>query len=368
MVQEVDVLVIGGGPAGLAAGIAARMNGLDVIVADGAKPPVDKACGEGLMPQTLDALRGLGVSIQCGDGKRFHGIRFLEGNASVEARFPSMKGLGIRRTVLHQRLTERAQECGVSLLWNTSVTGLHAEGAVAGGDLIRAKWIVGADGIRSRARRWIGSESVSLKQARFARQRHYRVKNWTDFVEVYWGKHTQAYVTPLGIDEMCAVVISVDSGRRFEDALREHPALAGRLAGAEMTGMERGAITATSRLNQVFKGQVVLTGDASGSVDAITGEGLGLSFRQAIALGESLKIGDLNRYQEAHWRLARRPFLVSHALLFLNRNAHVRKRVFGVFEKDPGLFSRLLAMHVHEESVSEMLAATARLGWQVLAA
>ncbi len=46
-----DLLVIGGGPAGLAAAIAARREGLTVTVADAARPPSDKACGEGLMPQ-----------------------------------------------------------------------------------------------------------------------------------------------------------------------------------------------------------------------------------------------------------------------------------------------------------------------------
>ncbi|MGB8062426.1 MAG: FAD-binding protein, partial [Candidatus Sulfotelmatobacter sp.] len=50
MLTSTDVFVIGGGPAGLAAAIAARKCGLRVIVADAAQPPIDKACGEGLMP------------------------------------------------------------------------------------------------------------------------------------------------------------------------------------------------------------------------------------------------------------------------------------------------------------------------------
>src|SRR3979490_781323 len=56
MGEGTSVLVIGGGPAGLAVAIAARMKGFDVTVADGAKPPIDKACGEGLMPGTMAAL------------------------------------------------------------------------------------------------------------------------------------------------------------------------------------------------------------------------------------------------------------------------------------------------------------------------
>jgi flavin-dependent dehydrogenase len=78
-----DVLVIGGGPAGLAAAIAARMKGFDVTVADGAQPPIDKACGEGLMPSTLAALRTLGVAICPGDGQILRGVCFKDEASSV---------------------------------------------------------------------------------------------------------------------------------------------------------------------------------------------------------------------------------------------------------------------------------------------
>ena len=78
MLSGTEVFVIGGGPAGLAAAIAARQRGLDVIVADGNKPPIDKACGEGLMPESVEALRRLGVELETGDGISFSGIRFVD--------------------------------------------------------------------------------------------------------------------------------------------------------------------------------------------------------------------------------------------------------------------------------------------------
>ena len=52
-----DVVVIGAGPAGLAAAIAARQRGLTVTVAESARFPIDKACGEGIMPDGVEALR-----------------------------------------------------------------------------------------------------------------------------------------------------------------------------------------------------------------------------------------------------------------------------------------------------------------------
>src|SRR6266446_3470924 len=92
MREGTGVLVIGGGPAGLAVAIAARMKGFDVTVADGAKPPIDKACGEGLMPSTMAAVRELGVTLCPGDGQVFRGIRFVDAATSVEARFSDAGG------------------------------------------------------------------------------------------------------------------------------------------------------------------------------------------------------------------------------------------------------------------------------------
>jgi flavin-dependent dehydrogenase len=89
MIEQTDVFVIGGGPAGLAAAIASRKKGFRVVVADGARWPIEKACGEGLMPETLAALRELGVSIRPTDGHVLRGVKFVGKQSEVEARFPA---------------------------------------------------------------------------------------------------------------------------------------------------------------------------------------------------------------------------------------------------------------------------------------
>jgi len=178
----------------------------------------------------------------------------------------------------------------------------------------------------------------------------------------------QAYVTPLANGETCVVLISRDSHLRLEEAWREFPRLAGRLRNAEPSSLERGALTATRRLDRVFRGKVALIGDASGSVDVITGEGLGLSFRQALALADALEAGELGIYQEAHRRLTRRPHFMSRLLLLLERNSSLRKRVLRALSEDPKVFRQLLAIHVGEGSPAFLAATSMRLGWQLLAA
>jgi len=366
--EGTGVLIIGGGPAGLAAAIAARVKGFDVTVADGAKPPIDKACGEGLLPGTIAALRELGVAICPGDGQAFRGVRFVDAMTSVEANFSGASGFGVRRTVLHKKMLERAQECGVTLLWNTPVAGLSGGGAILGGKVVKARWIIGADGIHSRVRRWIGLNAKGQREIRYAQRQHFRVSAWTDYMEIHWAKNVQVYVTPLSNDETCVALISRDPRMRLQDAWKEFPRLAGYLRHAQPSSAERGAVTVTRSLHQVYKGNIALIGDASGSVDAVTGEGLCLSFQQAIAVADALGSGKLENYQRDHRKLARRPNTMSRLLLLLDRYPSVRKRVLRCLAQEPELFARLLAAHLGESSCKFLAATSLRLGWQLLTA
>src|SRR5690242_20182297 len=112
---DTDVLVAGGGPAGLAAAIAARRKGFRVVVADASHPPIDKSCGEGLMPDALDALEKLGVHLPTDAGRPFRGIRFVDSGRSAEASFLSRSAIAVRRMTLHSILIDHAVQAGVAL-------------------------------------------------------------------------------------------------------------------------------------------------------------------------------------------------------------------------------------------------------------
>src|SRR5260370_10747540 len=133
---------------------------------------------------------------------------------------------------------------------------------------------------------------------------------------------------------------------RLQDGLKEFPNFAGYLYHAEPSSAERGAVTVTRRLDQVYRGNITLIGDASGSVDAITGEGLCLSFHQAIALADALGRGNLESYQRAHRRLARRPNTMGRLFLLLDRYSSLRKRALRCLGPGPELFPRLLPVHL----------------------
>ena len=363
---KTDVFVAGGGPAGLAAAIAARKKGLEVIVADGAQFPIEKACGEGLMPGTVQALRELGVDVRKEDGKEFRGIRFVDGVRRVHAEFPHGSGIGMRRKRLHEKMVQAAEKSGATLLWNTAVTGMEDRGVYAGGRFYKAQWIVGADGTQSRIARWSGLNRTARRNFRFARQQHFQVAPWSEHVEIYWGARSQAYVTPVGANEICIAMLSGDADARMETLLAEHAELAERLCGAKISTVERGGVTGTHRLRHVTRGNVILIGDASGTVDAITGEGLRLGFEHAIAAVDAMVSGDLREYERKHKQIARRPGMMAAVLQILNGRPRLRERVLSAFADAPEVFARLIAVHVGESSLANVVTASAGLGWRLL--
>ena len=369
MFDTTDVFVIGGGPAGLAAAIAARQQGFRVVVADGARPPIDKACGEVLMPDAITALKNLGVLLPAADRSCLRGVRFHSSGLSAEAVFPSAGGgVSIRRTILHRVMADYAAALGIDLLWRSTVTGICGEGVQLGDRKVRTSWIIGADGVNSRVRRWAKLNAYSRTKLRYAFRRHYRITPWTDRMEIYWGKHSQAYATAAGKEQVCVAVASSDPKRRLETALAEFPELKARLHGADATSLERGAVSANRKLKRVWRNNIALIGDASGTVDAITGEGLGLAFSQAAVLANSLKAGSLAGYQAAHRRLALRPSLMARLMLTLDGRPVVQQRTLEVFRRRPEIFRRLLALHVGAVSPLCLAADGLTLGWGLLTA
>jgi menaquinone-9 beta-reductase len=368
-----DIFVIGGGPAGLAAAIAARQKGFRVVLADASEPPIDKACGEGLLPDGLAALERLGIRIPANEGRAFSGIRFLTSDCSAQAIFPECShGLAVRRTALHRLIAERAEQLGAELLWRTVVTGISSEGVHLGPRfgpcLIRAKWVVGANGFNSRLWRWAGIANASRPRLRYAFRRHYRVAPWTDHMEVYWGEHCQGYAVAIDGESVCVAMASHNPELRLEDGLRALPQLQSRLHHAEVISTERGAVTGNRQLSRVWKGNVALIGDAAGTVDAITGEGLGLAFSQAVVLADCFESGKLAHYQAEHRRLMRRPLWMARLMLTLDGRPKLQHRTLQVFERHPEIFRRLIALHVGALPPMRLVWDGFALGWGLLTA
>lgn len=321
--RTVDLLVAGGGPAGLVTALHAARAGLDVEVWEPREGVVDKACGEGLMPGPLAALQALGVDPP---GHPFHGIRYLGSGHRADAWFSHGPGRGIRRTVLHDALGRAARDAGARVehralgAFTQDDDGVTLDGAGA----VRARHVVAADGLHSPVRRALGLQVEARDRPRYGLRRHVRVAPWSPFVEVHWGEDVEAYVTPVA-DDVVGVAVLASAKGSFDAQLATLPDLAARLEGAEPASSVRGAGPLRRRTRRRVAGRVLLVGDAAGYVDALTGEGLALAFAQAGAAVAAIVDGRTERYERDWARLTRSYRWLTAGLLAATRPRLVRR-------------------------------------------
>ena len=362
-----DALIVGGGPAGLAAAIALRQKGLEVLIVDALHPPIDKACGEGLLPDSQTDVTRLGISISDQDGAPLDGIAFLSQRSSVMARFEHGAGIGIRRLRLHSLLVDRCSHLGVQLMWGSRVSLVDRQTVLVNRSACLYRYLIGADGQSSAVRRWSGLDRQTVRSRRFGIRQHFRVKSWSRMVEVHWGDLGQGYVTPVGPEEVCVATLTRDSSAKMEALLEGLPTLMRKLHGSYAISSPRGAITTTRKIHRVTAGNVALAGDASGSADAVTGEGLALSFRQALLLADAIDADDLAIYEAGHSDILRLPHLMSRVLLSMDRWPWFRDRALAMLVHDPQLFGRMLSAHLGEQSLKAFLLRDGvGVGWHLL--
>jgi flavin-dependent dehydrogenase len=332
-----DLLVIGGGPAGLATALYAARAGLGVTVWDKRAGTIDKACGEGLMPGAVAALADLGVDPR---GQDLVGIRYLAGDGAASAPFRDGWGRGVRRTTLHAALCRAAEDAG-AVLEHRRVNALRPGpgGVVVDGE--RFRYVVAADGLHSPTRRRLELDERPSPRRRYGLRRHYRLPAWTSYVEVHWAEGVEAYVTPVA-EDVVGVALLTSIRTSFDDHLRLFPGLRARLGDAAALGEVQGAGPLRQRSRRRVAGRVLLVGDAAGYVDALTGEGVALGLAQARAAVAAIVDDDPVRYEKDWLSVTRRYRLTTASLLAATRVAPVRRLLVPTAQRVPGVFAAVV--------------------------
>ncbi|PRZ43035.1 flavin-dependent dehydrogenase [Antricoccus suffuscus] len=333
----IDVLIAGAGPIGLATALYAARCGLQVVVVEPRATPIDKACGEGLMPSAVEALDRLGVQPA---GVEFNGIRYTDGIRFAEARFAARPGLGVRRTELQRALHARVADAGVEMIEATVGEVEQRSDQVRTAGLV-ARYLVAADGLHSRVRESLGLAVDHAGARRWGTRRHFAVPAWTDLVEVHWSDDAEAYVTPIGPAE---VGVAVLTSRRasYDEQLRGFGALSEHLAGAAPSTPVLGAGPLRQSASRRVLGRVALVGDAAGYVDAITGEGVAVGLASAEALVECLARDDLAAYEGMWRRRTRRYRTLTTGLLWASGRPALRRQIVPVAARFPPLYGAVV--------------------------
>jgi flavin-dependent dehydrogenase len=337
--RTLDLIVAGGGPVGLVTALEARRRGLEVAVVEPRPSPVDKACGEGLMPTAAGRLRALGVTVH---GRPFVGIRYVGLDREVAATFRHGPGLGVRRTALHAALAEAADRAGVCRVQGR-VRDLTDDGTAVEAAGMRARWLVAADGLHSTVRREAGLDvpAAGRSRVRFGIRRHYAVQPWTDHVEVHWAAGHEAYVTPVA-DDLVGVAILTSARGTFDSHLDAFPALKRRLQGARPANAVMGAGPLRQRVRARVAGRVLLVGDAAGYVDALTGEGIAVALRTSAELVRCVEQDRPEDYEAAWRRVSWECRLLTGSLLWARNRSLLAPRIVPAAARLPGVYARIV--------------------------
>jgi len=343
MSAYVDLVVAGGGPTGLAAAIVAARAGMSVVVVEPREGVIDKACGEGILPGGVEGLAALGVEPE---GMPIAGVLWadaLDPDLRATGTFPRGAARGVRRTTLHAALRDRALALGVR--WCVGrVTAIEQRADEVRAGEHRARWLVGADGLRSRVRRALGVELPPRSRPRFGLRQHFAVRPWSDRVEVHFAEGVEAYVTPVASDLVQVAFLFEGRGQSFDALLARFPSLARGLEGRPRASSVRGAGPFEQRVRRRVVGRVLLAGDAAGYVDPITGEGVALGLATASAAVACILEDRPEAYERLHRSITRRSFALTTALLAVARRAPARRALLALARACPWAFDAALGL------------------------
>ena len=343
---DTEVLVAGGGPAGVSTAVHLARLGHEVTIVDRARFPRSKPCAEYLSPEAGRVLTALGAmpAIHAADPARLRGmIVHSPGGHTMRGDFDGSRpwrgwsdhGLALPRRTLDAILIDRARAAGVRIIERArigdlrrapggAVTGVHAE-TLEGTREIGARLVIGADGLRSVVARRLGLARVARWPRRIALVAHYRgVEGMTDCGEMHVDRHGYVGLARVGRDLVnVALVVPARIARRWppdkvamlEGWIRATPSLARRFARAERVEEVRATGPFASHARRAWAPGAALVGDAADFYDPFTGEGI----YAALAGGEFLA-----PYADAALRAAS-PALAARALAGYE---HERRRRF----------------------------------------
>jgi geranylgeranyl reductase family protein len=366
-----DVAVVGAGPAGATAAIAARREGARVLLLDKADFPRDKACGDGIAPHGLDILRDLGVTGVADGYQPVLGLQ-LETPAGEASGGLIRPNYTIPRYVFDARIVEAAVAAGAELRRHTVRRVDAGDGGVVLDGEIAARVVIGADGAGSVVRRALGHPPNRERHLALAIRGYVTYENLAEQRIVTSGPHWPAYAWAFPIGDGRANV-GYGEVLRGQTLTRAHlldrlVALLPEVSLPEVDGLRAHHLPLSTSRPSAGTGRVLLVGDALSMINPFTGEGIfyavlsgALAGRAAAtepasaagryAEGLRRRIGRHLRHSAAAAWLARRPAVIQAAVRAAGRDRGVFDSIVELGLGDGLLRARTLAHIAREVAV-----------------
>jgi len=296
MVTRFDLIVVGSGPAGSAAATVAAQGGLTVALLDKSAFPRDKLCGGGVTGRAeryLDTIFGQPITPDL--FRTVTRLKLLHGGEGMGViRNAPPFHMTMRRdfdTVLHNH----ASAAGAQVFAPVRITQIDAQDTrvhLADGRILQAGFIIGADGVNSAVARSLFGRPFDPAHVSFAleveiprRSGHFNAVE-VDLGAAHWG---YGWVFP----KNRSVTVGVggmhhrnpDMKARMQAYLQRH--LSPEEADAALRQCKGAFLPAGIYRRMPGKGRVLLTGDAAGLVDPVTGEGIAWAMRSGQLAAEA---------------------------------------------------------------------------------
>ena len=312
MTTVCDVLVVGAGPAGIAAALTLHSAGINVVVVDKAQFPRDKCCGDGLTTGALRLLDELGFNPTSVPSWRTCNDAWLRSPNGREMCLPLPRGAGqfaaiAPRVELDNALVEHARHCGVKVIDGHGFISLATHGdhllvEIENHESVRCNYLIAADGMWSPVRKSVGLSSPGyLGEWHAFRQYASNVTGPArDRLYVFFEKDLlpgYAWSFPLtdnrvniGFGILRGGNYTVQDMKQLWPDILARPHIAAAL-GAEAVFDDRHTawpIPARVTTATLGAGRVLLVGDAACVTDPLTGEGIGQALLSGVLAGRAV--------------------------------------------------------------------------------